>query len=88
VTAVALRGVQVERGGTRILRDVDLDLPAGEFCVFVGPSGCGKSTLLRDQQRPMMAAAVPHRLPRMPLGRGRSRNEPGETAPPQSADAS
>ncbi len=47
MTAVALRGVQVERGGTRILRDVDLDLPAGAFCVFVGPSGCGKSTLLR-----------------------------------------
>jgi multiple sugar transport system ATP-binding protein len=47
VTAVALRGVQLERGGTRILRDVDLELAPGEFTVFVGPSGCGKSTLLR-----------------------------------------
>jgi multiple sugar transport system ATP-binding protein len=47
VTAVVLRGVQLERGGTRILRGVDLDLPPGEFTVFVGPSGCGKSTLLR-----------------------------------------
>ncbi|MFM2069077.1 MAG: hypothetical protein RLZZ584_3986 [Pseudomonadota bacterium] len=26
---------------------VDLEIEAGEFCVFVGPSGCGKSTLLR-----------------------------------------
>ncbi len=42
-----MRGVQLERGGTRILRDVDLDLAPGEFTVFVGPSGCGKSTLLR-----------------------------------------
>lgn len=47
MTAVALRGVQVERGGTHILHDVDLDLSAGEFGVFVGPSRCGKSTLLR-----------------------------------------
>lgn len=28
------------------LRDVDLDLPAGEFSVLLGPSGSGKSTLL------------------------------------------
>jgi multiple sugar transport system ATP-binding protein len=30
-----------------VIRDVDLHIPQGEFCVFVGPSGCGKSTLLR-----------------------------------------
>jgi multiple sugar transport system ATP-binding protein len=29
------------------LRGIDLDIPEGEFTVFVGPSGCGKSTLLR-----------------------------------------
>ncbi|SDP86603.1 carbohydrate ABC transporter ATP-binding protein, CUT1 family (TC 3.A.1.1.-) [Rhodoferax sp. OV413] len=30
-----------------VIRDVDLHVKQGEFCVFVGPSGCGKSTLLR-----------------------------------------
>ncbi|MGB3330840.1 MAG: ABC transporter ATP-binding protein, partial [Thermomicrobiales bacterium] len=28
-------------------RDIDLDIPAGNFTVSVGPSGCGKSTFLR-----------------------------------------
>lgn len=26
---------------------VDLNLPAGEICIFIGPSGCGKTTLMR-----------------------------------------
>lgn len=30
-----------------VLRQLDLDVPDGEFLVLVGPSGCGKSTLLR-----------------------------------------
>ena len=30
-----------------VVSHVNLDIAAGEFCVFVGPSGCGKSTLLR-----------------------------------------
>ena len=30
-----------------VIRNVDLSVREGEFCVFVGPSGCGKSTLLR-----------------------------------------
>ena len=33
--------------GTLAVRDVNLEIPDGEFLVLVGPSGCGKSTLLR-----------------------------------------
>ncbi len=29
------------------IKDANLTIDQGEFCVFVGPSGCGKSTLLR-----------------------------------------
>jgi len=29
------------------IKDANIAIESGEFCVFVGPSGCGKSTLLR-----------------------------------------
>jgi len=34
-------------GAARVLADIGLEIPDGEFLVLVGPSGCGKSTLLR-----------------------------------------
>ncbi len=34
-------------GGTEVLRDISLLIPAGRVVCIVGPSGCGKSTLLR-----------------------------------------
>src|SRR5512132_903957 len=45
---VSVRGVSKQfANGTLAVRDVNLDLPAGEFVSLLGPSGCGKSTLLR-----------------------------------------
>ena len=34
-------------GSVAALKDIDLELPEGEFITLVGPSGCGKTTLLR-----------------------------------------
>ena len=44
---IALRHIQKSYGRVPVIRDVDLQVADGEFCVLVGPSGCGKSTLLR-----------------------------------------
>jgi NitT/TauT family transport system ATP-binding protein len=47
---VELRGVarafRGPRGEVVALKDVDLEIPTGQFLTVVGPSGCGKSTLL------------------------------------------
>jgi multiple sugar transport system ATP-binding protein len=34
-------------GEVTVLKDLNIDIPDGEFLVLVGPSGCGKSTALR-----------------------------------------
>jgi multiple sugar transport system ATP-binding protein len=38
---------KVYGGNTRAVDSLSLDIPDGDFMVFVGPSGCGKSTALR-----------------------------------------
>ena len=47
MTQISLRALQKTYGNVPAIRDVDIDIAAGSFCVFLGPSGCGKSTLLR-----------------------------------------
>ena len=42
-----LRGVSVEAGDATLLKDVELELPAGSWTSVLGPSGAGKTTLLR-----------------------------------------
>ncbi|MCR8724624.1 ABC transporter ATP-binding protein [Frigidibacter sp. ROC022] len=47
MTDVRLDKICKTYGTVEVLKDIDLSIEDGEFCVFVGPSGCGKSTLLR-----------------------------------------
>jgi iron(III) transport system ATP-binding protein len=44
---VRIEGVNLSYGSNHVLKDIDLDIHAGEFFAFLGPSGCGKTTLLR-----------------------------------------
>ncbi len=43
---VVLQQVSLQRRGTLIFQDVDLQVPRGKLVVIMGPSGAGKSTLL------------------------------------------
>ena len=39
--------LRVDRGGTRVLHDLSLQVSAGRITGLLGPSGCGKTTLMR-----------------------------------------
>lgn len=41
------RNVCVSCGRTPILKDINVNFPAGEISTIVGPNGCGKTTLLQ-----------------------------------------
>ena len=46
--AVSVTGLTVKRGGRRILSEVSLRVPRGDFLAVVGPNGAGKSTLVQS----------------------------------------
>ncbi|TDD60567.1 amino acid ABC transporter ATP-binding protein [Kribbella antibiotica] len=49
--SLEVRGVELAFGTNKVLRGVDLDVPAGRTACVIGPSGSGKSTLLRTINR-------------------------------------
>lgn len=42
------RGLSVSFGAHRVLREIDLDVPAEQTLVVIGESGCGKSVLMKS----------------------------------------
>ena len=72
---IEVRGLTKRYGELAALRDVSLEVAAGEMCVVLGPSGAGKSTLLRCHQPP----------DRADRGRGRDRRQPRSARPPRAA---
>lgn len=52
---IELMGVSKYFADTAAVRELDLTVPTGAFCVLVGTSGCGKSTTLR-----MINKLLPH----------------------------
>jgi peptide/nickel transport system ATP-binding protein len=65
-------------GGPAIIRDADLDLPAGSALAIVGPSGSGKTTLVRaivGLHHPVTGQLELAGAPLDPRGRRRSREQ-------------
>jgi phosphate transport system ATP-binding protein len=50
-TPISIRNLNVYYGDLRVLKDVNLDIPAKKITVIIGPSGCGKTTLLKSLNR-------------------------------------
>ena len=43
---LGLRGITVQRGGRPVVRDVTIEVPAGDVTALLGPNGAGKSSLV------------------------------------------
>lgn len=47
MAGLKIKNLSKSFNGKRVVDRLSLDVPEGEFCIFLGPSGCGKSTVLR-----------------------------------------
>ena len=50
-TLIRVRDLSIHYGPRRVLREVNLDIPAAKITALVGPSGCGKSSFLMALNR-------------------------------------
>ncbi len=48
---ISMQGVNKHYGDLHVLKNIDLEIPAGQVVVMLGPSGSGKSTLCRTINR-------------------------------------
>ncbi|OGD13349.1 MAG: phosphate ABC transporter ATP-binding protein [Candidatus Aminicenantes bacterium RBG_16_63_14] len=48
---ISIRDLSVYYGDLRVLKNINLDIPAKKITVIIGPSGCGKTTLLKSLNR-------------------------------------
>ncbi|MDR0929005.1 MAG: ATP-binding cassette domain-containing protein, partial [Oscillospiraceae bacterium] len=46
-----IHDLNLHYGALHALKDIHIDVPAGELTALIGPSGCGKSTLLKTLNR-------------------------------------
>jgi branched-chain amino acid transport system ATP-binding protein len=46
VSTLRLTGLTAERGGRAVVREVSVEIPAGQVTALLGPNGAGKSTLV------------------------------------------
>ena len=46
MSSILVKDLKLNFGAVEVLKDLNIDVPEGEFLVLLGPSGCGKSTLL------------------------------------------
>jgi branched-chain amino acid transport system ATP-binding protein len=46
MTALSVSGLTVSRGNRAVVRDVSIEIPAGQVTALLGPNGAGKSTMV------------------------------------------
>ena len=72
--AFRIRGLTLGYGAEPVIRDLDLDIPAGKTTVFIGANGCGKSTILRALGRQLTPTSGTIEVAGRDLARVRARD--------------